>query len=87
MEIPAEPSTTAIFKALMSKGTDPQLAFDAVEEIRQLVGCPVIEAKGARVDVFGGPGLNPKTRTEPGLWLPLGSPGAQVRGGGGGGIY
>ena len=26
MEIPAEPSTTAIFKALMSKGTDPQLA-------------------------------------------------------------
>ena len=44
----------------MSKGTDPQLAFDAVEEIRQLVGCPVIEAKGAGLMLFGGPGLNPK---------------------------
>ena len=38
MATPANPSTSALFKALMSKGADPQLAHAAVEEIRQLVG-------------------------------------------------
>ena len=49
MAIPAEPSTSAIFRALRSVDVDPDLAYEAAEESRRQAGENVIAAIGAQI--------------------------------------
>ena len=50
MAIPAEPATSAIFRALRSVDVDPDLAYEAAEESRRQAGENVIAAVGAKID-------------------------------------
>ena len=49
MAIPAEPATSAIFRALRSVDVDPDLAYEAAEESRRQAGENVIAAIGAQI--------------------------------------
>ena len=50
MATPAEPVTSAIFRALRSVDVDPDLAYEAAEESRRQAGENVIAALGAKID-------------------------------------
>jgi len=50
MATPAEPVTSAIFRALRSVDVDPDLAYEAAEESRRQAGENVITALGAKID-------------------------------------
>ena len=50
MATPAEPATSAIFRALRSVDVDPDLAYEAAEESRRQAGENVIAAIGAKID-------------------------------------
>lgn len=50
MATPAEPATSAIFRALRSVDVDPDLAYEAAEEGRRQAGENVIAALGAKID-------------------------------------
>ena len=49
MAIPAEPATSAIFRALRSVDVDPDLAYEAAEESRRQAGENVVAAIGAQI--------------------------------------
>ena len=53
MAIPAEPATSAIFRALRSVDVDPDLAYEAAEESRRQAGENVIAVLGAKIDAQG----------------------------------
>ena len=53
MATPAEPVTSAIFRALRSVDVDPDLAYEAAEESRRQAGENVIAALGAKIDAQG----------------------------------
>ena len=50
MATPAEPVTSAIFRALRSVDVDPDLAYEAPEESRRQAGENVIAVLGAKID-------------------------------------
>lgn len=50
MATPAEPVTSAIFRAQRSVDVDPDLAYEAAEESRRQAGENVIAALGAKID-------------------------------------
>ena len=45
-----EPATSAIFRALRSVNVDPELAYEAVEEARDMAGHNIIAELGSRID-------------------------------------
>ena len=49
MATPAEPATSAIFRALRSVDVDPDLAYEAAEESRRQAGENVVAAIGAQI--------------------------------------
>ena len=53
MATPAEPATSAIFRALRSVDVDPDLAYEAAEESRRQAGENVIAVLGAKIDAQG----------------------------------
>ena len=53
MAIPAEPATSAIFRALRSVDVDPDLAYEAAEESRRQAGENVIAVLGTKIDAQG----------------------------------
>ena len=50
MATPAEPVTSAVFRARRSVDVDPDLAYEAAEESRRQAGENVISALGAKID-------------------------------------
>ena len=53
MATPDELATRAVFRVLRSVDVDPELAYEATEEIRRQAGENVISTLGAKIDAQG----------------------------------